>query len=200
MVFEYLIKRSRFSFISLSFPSDCSFYVFCSMQALPNSQSQTVVVENPMSVDKSGKLVNQSLSAVLIVFSLPVWTFVLKISQTYLGKQCRGWSNHGQKVIFARNLSLELDHWAITNQKVLPNILSAFGCGWEVCIFCGKVSYCGCCFCSSTPYVLFVMQVSHDLLFFMYACTVCRELPYSIICVMSRVGTNKMIWSWLLLE
>lgn len=44
------------SFISHSFLYICV-YFFGLMQPLPNSQSQTVVVENPMSVDKSGKLV-----------------------------------------------------------------------------------------------------------------------------------------------
>jgi len=42
---------------------DFSFY----QQSTPPSQTQTVVVENPMSVDESGKLVSISITCVLLL-------------------------------------------------------------------------------------------------------------------------------------
>ena len=44
---------------------------------MPNTQSQTVVVENPMSVDASGKLVNDFF--ILMLFGLCIFLVQLQI-------------------------------------------------------------------------------------------------------------------------
>ena len=44
---------------------------------MPNTQSQTVVVENPMSVDSSGKLVNDFF--ILMLFGLCIFLVQLQI-------------------------------------------------------------------------------------------------------------------------
>ncbi|KAG6430920.1 hypothetical protein SASPL_108994 [Salvia splendens] len=52
-----LVQRLVLIFDHVFLEPEC-FSNYGSMQPLPNPQSQTVVVENPMSVDKSGKLVS----------------------------------------------------------------------------------------------------------------------------------------------
>lgn len=69
------------------------------LQEMSHSHTQTVVVENPMSVDESGKLVSScSWSFLFFFFFLPncslLWTFMFYDD---LGKQCCRWSDNREE-------------------------------------------------------------------------------------------------------
>lgn len=53
-----------------------SIILFHCLQSMPHSQSQTVVVENPMSVDSSGKLV--TIISLLLCLVLEMYFFSIE--------------------------------------------------------------------------------------------------------------------------
>lgn len=76
------------------------------IQSMPHSQSQTVVVENPMSVDESGKLVSLMIDFILhFVESLlysPSLRVLVHVSKTGIwnlsGEQCCCWCHNRKEV------------------------------------------------------------------------------------------------------
>lgn len=112
----------------------------------PQYHGQTVVVENPLTVDESGKLVNScDLFLEIPLLLLRCWTQYL-VFMFYpcddVGKQCCGWSYDRQKMMQQASALLRCNIIFVADMSIVVSFLElemVITVSWKNCCHCGSV-------------------------------------------------------------